>query len=368
MRRAPKIALILLALLSSASNTPAQFRFDSWTTDNGLPQVSVNGILQTRDGFLWLTTFGGLVRYDRLRFQVFNPGNTKGLSTGRLTVLFEDREGSLWINTEGQGVIRYKDGVFNSYTTADGLPDNQVQWIYGDANGQVVFQVNEKLWRWTGGTFGPYSPPAGEPAKPVLQRMPGGAIWYFEDSHLRKFDQGRVTIDVVPGINVVRAFEDSQGRVWIAAYDREGVFMLKDGKLTRYGAKDGYLEGRYRNVIEDRQGRLWFGSYSGLTLFKDGKFTRFTEKDGLSRGSVFMVYQDREGTLWAASNGGLSRVTERAVSSYSSADGLAGENVYSIYEDRQGRIWIGSWLGVTLYQDGKFQNVSERYSNPLVTA
>ncbi len=367
MRRPPPIAssICLLVFLLFADKTPAQFRFDSWTTDNGLPQVSVNSILQTRDGFLWLTTFGGLVRYDGLRFQVFNPGNTKGMSTGRLSILVEDGEGTLWITTEGQGVIRYKNGVFNSYTTADGLPDNQVQWIYGDANGQVVFQVNEKLWRWTGGTFAPYSPPAGEPAKPVLQRMPSGAIWYFEESHLRKLDQGRITIDVVPGVNVLRAFEDSQGRVWIAASDREGVLMLKDGKLTSYGAKDGYLDG---NVIEDRQGRQWFGSFSGLTLFKDGKFTRFTEQDGLARGSVSMVYQDREGTLWVASTGGLSRVTERAVFSYSTADGLAGENVYPIYEDRQGRIWIGSWAGVTLYQDGKFQNVSQRYSNPIVTA
>src|SRR5688572_1121275 len=363
-------SLFLLTLLLSASKAPAQFRFDSWTTDNGLPQVSVNGILQTRDGFLWLTTYGGLVRYDGLRFQVFNPGNTKGLSTGRLIVLFEDREGSLWITTEGQGLIRYKDGVFNTYTTADGLPDNQIQSIYGDVNRQPIFQVNEELWRWTGtGTFAPYSPAAGEPVKRIMQRMPSGAIWYFEDSHLRKFDQGRVTIDLVPGVNVVRAFEDSQGRVWIAASDREGVFMLKDGKLTRYGVKDGYLDGRYGGgVTEDRHGRLRFGGSSGLTLFKDGKFTRFTEKDGLARGGVSPVYQDREGTLWAASSGGLSRVTERAVSSYSTKDGLAGENVYPIYEDRQERIWIGSWPGVTMYQDGKFQNVSERYSNPLVTA
>ena len=73
----------------------AQFRFDSWTTDNGLPQSSINSILQTRDGFLWFTTFGGLVRYDGLRFQVFNAGNTKGLTTSRFLGLFEDREGSL---------------------------------------------------------------------------------------------------------------------------------------------------------------------------------------------------------------------------------------------------------------------------------
>src|SRR5687767_14670880 len=130
MRRAPRIpsVICLLFLLLATGHVFAQYRFDSWTTDNGLPQASVNSILQTRDGFLWLTTWGGLVRYDGLRFQVFNPGNTKGLSTGRLSVLFEDREGTLWITTEGQGVVRYKDGIFKTYSTADGLPDNEAQW------------------------------------------------------------------------------------------------------------------------------------------------------------------------------------------------------------------------------------------------
>src|ERR1700730_6468061 len=96
-------------VLFSHEKAAAQFRFDSWTTDNGLPQASVNSILQTRDGFLWFATFGGLVRYDGLRFQVFNPGNTKGLRTGRFTALLEDREGNLWITTEGQGLTLYKN-------------------------------------------------------------------------------------------------------------------------------------------------------------------------------------------------------------------------------------------------------------------
>lgn len=362
MRRPAQIALCLVVLLLAANKTPAQFRFDSWTTDNGLPQVSVNDTLQTRDGFLWFTTYGGLVRYDGLRFQVFNTGNTKGLRTGRLGVLFEDREGNLWISTEGQGLIRYKDGIFRTYTTEDGLADNQVARVEGDANGDLLLEVGNRLWQWKSETFAPYSPAAGEPVKRIMQRMPGGAIWYVDGSHLRKFEHGRVTIDVVPGIQVLRAFEDSQGRVWIAANNSQGLFMLKDGKLTSYGAKDGYFDQRYGMVIEDRQGRLWFSSASGLTLFKDGKFSRFTEENGLARGGVIQIYQDREGTLWVGSTGGLSRLTERALNTYSTQDGLAAENVYPIYEDRQGRIWIGSWPGLTLYHDGKFQNVGERYS------
>ena len=85
-------SLSILVLLLFTEKAAGQFRFDSWTTDNGLPQASINSILQTRDGFLWFSSFGGLVRYDGLRFQVFNTGNTKGLKTRGFLDLFEDRD------------------------------------------------------------------------------------------------------------------------------------------------------------------------------------------------------------------------------------------------------------------------------------
>ena len=155
-----------------------QFRFDSWTTDNGLPQASINSILQTRDGFLLLTTYGGLVRYDGLRFQVFNTGNAKGLRTSRLSSLFEDAEGNLWISTEGQGITRYSGGVFTTYTAEDGLPANQVQRMEGDADGNLLLVIGDVALRWTGESFAPYTPAAGEPVRGILQRTPTGAIWY----------------------------------------------------------------------------------------------------------------------------------------------------------------------------------------------
>lgn len=88
----PLIALAWCACAAAVIAPAAQFRFDSWTTDSGLPQATFNSVIQTRDGFIWATTYGGLVRYDGLRFQVFNAGNTEGLRTGRLLQLFEAAE------------------------------------------------------------------------------------------------------------------------------------------------------------------------------------------------------------------------------------------------------------------------------------
>src|SRR5438132_2879278 len=142
MRRAPQIAIGLwLFLFLFASAAPAQFRFDSWTTDNGLPQASINSILQTRDGFLWFSTFGGLVRYDGLRFQVFNTGNTKGMKTSRFLDLFEDRDGALWVANELQGVTRYKDGAFTTYSTEHGLAVGIINFRE-DASGNLLANIN----------------------------------------------------------------------------------------------------------------------------------------------------------------------------------------------------------------------------------
>src|SRR6266478_5463511 len=90
----------------------AQYRFDNWTTDDGLPQNTVSAILQTRDGYLWLATAAGLVRFDGLRFAVFDKANTKGLTSVRFSALFEDADGSLWSGTEDGGLTRYHNGTF----------------------------------------------------------------------------------------------------------------------------------------------------------------------------------------------------------------------------------------------------------------
>src|SRR5436189_4437528 len=85
---------LLLAIFSPP--VFGQYQFDVWNTDNGLPQNSVLSILQTRDGYLWLATSDGLVRYDGVRFTIFNKANAKGIKSNRFTTLFESRDGSLW--------------------------------------------------------------------------------------------------------------------------------------------------------------------------------------------------------------------------------------------------------------------------------
>ncbi len=139
-------------MLLMPTSVMADARFDVWTTDNGLPQNSVYSIIQTRDGYIWLTTFGGLVRYDGVRFTVFDKSNA-GLPSSRFTALFEDAAGALWAGTEKNGVVRYSGGVFTTYSAADGLPSNKVRVVGADTNGDVWVYTDGGIARWDGARF-----------------------------------------------------------------------------------------------------------------------------------------------------------------------------------------------------------------------
>ena len=352
---------LLFIFYFSISPVSAQYRFDSWTTDNGLPQVSVNSILQTRDGFLWLTTFGGLARYDGLRFEVFNSGNSDGLKSSRLLNLYETQSGELWITIEGRGIVRYHGGIFKTFAAAEGLPDAQVGSIGENGRGDFLINVGGRVFIWKDEKFSEYAPAGDEPTKNILQRMANGAVWSFEAGKLQKFENGRVTVEYESEFPVSRSFEDSQGRVWLARVGEDGLAMLKDNRLTVFDEKDGFGNYRFTVAREDHNGAIWFGSGNGLFRFQNNSFTHYRTADGLTGDGVTTVFQDREGTIWAGTSSGLNRLTTRTITTYSTADGLAGDNIYPIYEDHAGRIWLGSWFGLSVYENGRFENVGEKF-------
>src|SRR6185503_16848091 len=149
-----RLAALLLSLIwLPATTASAQYRFDSWTTDNGLPQNSVLSIIQTRDGYLWLTTFDGLVRFDGVRFTIFDKSNTRGLRTNRFTSLYEDKDGTLWAGTGDGGLTLYRNGVFNSYTPADGMPAGNVMAFAYDLKGELLINIGAGQFYMRGGKF-----------------------------------------------------------------------------------------------------------------------------------------------------------------------------------------------------------------------
>ncbi len=117
--RALTLAMLLFGTSSRAQlDSPkalTQYSHEVWKTEQGLPQDTTQAILQTRNGYLWLGTEEGLVRFDGVRFVVFDKRNTPALKSNTITALWEDREGNLWIGTNGGGLSQFNQGVFSTY-------------------------------------------------------------------------------------------------------------------------------------------------------------------------------------------------------------------------------------------------------------
>ena len=138
-----------------AAQAAAQYRVDAWTTEQGLPQNIVRAVHTGRDGYLWLTTLDGLVRFDGLRFTLFDRANTEGIGSNRFTPLLEAPDGAFWLGTENGGITRYFQGRFTTYTTRDGLTSNAVSGITADEEGRIWALSGERIVEWNGQRFEP---------------------------------------------------------------------------------------------------------------------------------------------------------------------------------------------------------------------
>ncbi len=358
------ILLVAFSCLLLAGSQPvlgdtARYRFDSWTSGSGLPQNSVYSILQTSDGYLWITTLDGLVRYDGVRFKVFNKLNSKGVNSNRFTKLFEDRDKNLWICTEDGGLTRYRDGTFTSFTTQDGLSDNWTFALRQTDDGKILVRTSSGLARWQDGRFTTISTDLKSFDAVLGYEGGSAALWYRLDTTLRCVKDGNVTDYTVPPFDTddqsrPQLYEDREGRLWIGT-EQSDLFMLKDGELTHFTTKDGLPPYLIRTFCEDREGTLWLGtSGGGLVKYQDGRFTTFTTEEGLPSNQIVAIYEDREGTLWVGTNGnGMFRINKQIIRSHVLTSGIGGKSLYPMIEDRAGNLWIGG-DGLFRFKDGVY--------------
>jgi ligand-binding sensor domain-containing protein/signal transduction histidine kinase len=367
-------ALIALAIVPGAD---AQYRFDTWTTENGLPQNSVHAIHQTRDGYLWLATFGGLVRFDGVSFTLFDGGGPNGPRSSRAHTLYEDRRGALWIGTEHGGVARYADGLFTSFTTRDGLPIDGVSYIQGDRQGRLWLATSEGLVRYQNGRFRTFTTRDGLPFNAISRIIEDrdGAIWFGTRGGLIRYRDDAftaiTTADGLPDTWVRTIRESTDGTLWVGT-GFGGLARVRDGRVVAaYSMSDGLPSNKVNCLTIDRAGTLWVGTDKGLARF-DGDslsrtanvpsapdaplFTTYTRRDGLSDDNINTIFEDREGNLWIGTNtGGLNRLKPRKLIAFSREQGLPGDGVVPVTEDREGALWIGMTCGgLVRYRDGTF--------------
>ena len=211
-----------------------------WRQPQGLPQNTVLAILQTRDGYLWVGTKGGLSRFDGVRFTTFDDRDKSQLRENEVWALAEGDDGSVWIGTYGGGLSRFKDGRFTLYTTADGLVNDYVANLHTGSD---------------------------------------GSIWIATDGGLSRFKDGRFTsYTVKDGLShdALRAlYTDADGSLWIGT-NRGGLSRFSSGRFITESFDGAAAGAEISSIYRDRDGTLWIGSLDGLFRIRNGTSTRFT--------------------------------------------------------------------------------------------
>lgn len=350
--------LLCLFFLFGSQAAHAQYRFDHWTADNGLPQNSVRDIAQTRDGYLWLTTFDGLVRFDGVRFTVFNKSNSPGIITNRFVRLYEDGQGDLWASTENSGLTRLHQGRFTSYTTENGLPGNYVLNMGGDGQDNLLLFCGIHLYRWLDGKFQPADdlrlPVSREPGERQHQGLrlaystdlpdnlnPHGRILCFVNGALRSW-----AISDLPLIPNQPPVQDHQGNTWFCT--DEGLIKVETGGGIKTYTMNHGLPGKYVRFVYGQ-------GPSQVLSMRDDRSLWLTELDSMQSHLVvqrlpegrefppFVSYADREGNIWMGTlYNGLYRARRQSITTYAKPQGLTNPEVYPIFEDRDGTIWVGA--------------------------
>jgi ligand-binding sensor domain-containing protein/signal transduction histidine kinase len=334
----------------------------AWTTDQGLPQNSVYAIAQTRDGYLWLGTDEGLVRFDGLRFTVFDRTNTPAVADPFVFALHEAPDGSLWAGTDRGGLIRYRAGRFSRYGREHGLPPARVQAITSDAHGQLwVALRGAGLARLTGDRFSLLGTDAGLASDHVLALLVdrAGTLWVGTDAGLDRLEGTRFVHvgsgDGLPAGGVRAIHEDRAGTLWVGvlggplgARFGAGALCVKNGRrfdVVSTGA--GLPSMAVMTMLEDRDGNLWLGTAGGgIVRVRAGRFESSLLTDSTSDDMVYALAEDSEGNLWLGTQpGGLHSLRNSRFVTYETRDGLTDGVIESLLEDRQGVMWIGTHAG-----------------------
>ncbi len=338
--------------LISATNSPWFAR--AWQTDEGLPDNAVVGIAQTKDGFLWVATQGGLARFDGNQFRDFAPITEVGVPSGLLHGLTVDRRDRLWVTKDG-GVLAWVDqGRTTSLTLRGGSANARAVTPVEDGEGNMWAAypaVSNRLVRVRDGQVSYFGSDQGLPVGSTLQLAcdKAGQLWFATADVLGVFRSGKfVALGTVPGVQCIAAA--SSGGLWVGAGSRvmrfaEGVGAVPVGVLPASRANVNATV-----VLEDRANRLWVGT-SGQGLFqRDGE--SFTSV-AVSHREILSLAEDREGSVWVGTRGGgLNRLRPSVVESHEILSGLPFEAVRSVCQDQEGRLWAVARSGVVARQEG----------------
>ncbi|HET9447985.1 MAG TPA: two-component regulator propeller domain-containing protein [Steroidobacteraceae bacterium] len=341
-----------------------QYVFDNWQIQQGLPQNSVESLARTPDGYLWLASHEGLVRFDGVRFTVFDRSNTPQLRSRIITRLHVDADGRLWVGTR-VGVLTYASGKFQA-REEPGLRDGYIRAIASGHDGHVWVGTDQALFEVAGSSVRSYGREQGfaDTAIRAVQVGNNGTVWAATNvgglyrQSADRFE--RVTVATTPGSDAVRAmFEDEDGSLWLGTEDGR-LFRGGNGRFEPYAAPQA-LGAAVSAILRDRDNNLWIATTgAGVLRLGIGAPAWFDMRDRTSN-DVRALLEDPEGSLWLGTFGaGLERLRTGKFIPYGPSEGLPGNLAWSVAPSRDGGLWLATDAGLSRYVDGQFDYMAPR--------
>lgn len=334
------------------------YSLEVWQLEHGLPSESIVSIAQTSDGFLWVGTTRGLVRFDGVRFR--KPNGPSSLSSERVSCLFLDSTGALWVSMYSGELFRRDDGVFVSVPTDLGRPLAPVRSVALDRkDGLVLTTTAGGLFRYRDGRFIPIWEDSVElsvEVEAIADAFGDGTVWVRRGATLgvlKGLEWVEVPCSRGPSERLGPFAARRNGGVWLFASERN-LDCLQHGRwpmsTRRYPA---FMDPS--RLLEDSRGNLWIGTLrQGLVRFAERAAPeRFFTGTGFMTDGVTALFEDRNGAIWVGgSNGGLARLARRTFSSVRGPD-AAQSAPLCLSPDASGSVWVGfGESGLYRVQDG----------------
>jgi ligand-binding sensor domain-containing protein/signal transduction histidine kinase len=355
-------AFIFPAQAGAAEPTDVSFIVDAWSTKEGLPQSSVISVIQTRDGYLWLGTLNGLVRFDGNRFTIFDENNTPGLKSERIVFLFEDSHTNFWVGMDMASVVLVKNGNVKSFDLGHAGHEGRILYAYEDVTGTVWFYTADgHASRYEKGKM--ETDPSLVSVELVFRATrslvpsQSGGFWLLQNGRVQKWTGNQMQHDLGAcpwGANsiVTSACEDREGNLIVGTLG-EGVFWYDaGGKYRRISTDQGLSHPAVLSLCMDREGNLWVGTDGGgLDRIKRKVFDTPTEHHSWV---VQSISGDVSGGLWTAFNAhGVSYWITNSVQDFGVG---RGSNAWAVLVDRKQHVWVGTrGEGLFQFQADHFQ-------------
>jgi len=400
----------------------SQYGHTAWRIEDGVFAGAPNAITQTTDGYLWIGTQTGLMRFDGVRFVSWEPPKGSELPSSRINSLLGARDGSLWIGTSA-GLARWRNGNLTNYSDAAGsimamLEDRTgTIWIaranlsdtkgplckvtdtgvrcYGRDDGLAlpfaVTLANDTLgnvWlagaamvsRWQTNSADNYVSAGLSPAETfngvlALADRPDGSVWVGlvhagKGGGLQQLAHGEWKPFVTPEfdgstLEVTALLVDRDLSLWVGTLN-QGIYRIQGNKVEHYRGSDGLSGDAVSGLFQDREGNIWIVTSRGIDDFHDLRVASFSTRQGLSADQVNSVLASRDGTVWIG-NYNLDVLRLGKITSLQSGNGLPGRELTSLLEDRAGRLWVGVDQELSVYERGKFRKIPTRDGSSLGT-